>query len=108
MTMTRDPGDERRDKATSGPTPAADASTRSANAWEDIRKLDLVEHVAELEATGLTVVEPEKVAAPGFALRLRDAILRVGEQRSGSRIDLDDAREPGEGSFGDVFGLQLY
>src|SRR2546423_3021825 len=96
------------DRAASARTPAADASARSGEAWDEIRKLDLVEHIAELEATGLTVVEPDKAAPPGFALRLRDAILRVGEQRSGSPLDLDGAYEPGRGAFGDVFGLQLY
>jgi hypothetical protein len=89
-------------------TPAADASARALDAWDLIRKLDLVENVAELDATGLTVVEPEKAAEPGFAERLRDATLAVGERRSGLRLDLGAADQPGHGAFGDVFGLQLY
>jgi hypothetical protein len=102
--------DERGDRYAARPSlsVAADASARSADAWDEIRKLDLVENIAELEATGLTVVEPEKAAAPGFALRLRDAIVRVGEQRSGAPLDVDAAHDPGRGAFGDVFGLQLY
>jgi ectoine hydroxylase-related dioxygenase (phytanoyl-CoA dioxygenase family) len=89
-------------------TVAADASARSIEVEDEIRKLDLVENIAELELSGLTVVEPEKAAPPGFADRLRAAIVRVGEERSGTTIDLDGAALPGQGAFGDVFGLQLY
>jgi hypothetical protein len=87
---------------------AVDVAARSGEAWDEIRKLELEGNIAELEATGLTVVEPERAAPPGFADRLRDALVRVGEERSGARLDLDAAHEPGRGAFGDVFGLQLY
>jgi len=89
-------------------TSAADAAERATEAWDEIVKLGLERHVAELEATGLTVVEPELAAAPGFADRLRAAIVRVGEERGAGRLDLDGANEAGRGAFGDVFGLQLY
>jgi hypothetical protein len=87
---------------------AVDVATRAGAAWDEIRKLELEGNIAELEAMGLTVVEPERAANPGFAERLRDAVMRVGEERSGARLDLDAAHEPGRGAFGDVFGLQLY
>jgi hypothetical protein len=106
--MTDEGPDAGRYAASPPRTPALDASTRSIEAWDEIRKLDLVENVAELEATGLTVVDPDKAAGPGFALRLRDAIVRVGERRGGAPLDLDAADHPGRGAFGDVFGLQLY
>ncbi len=89
-------------------TPAADASKLALDAWDTIRALDLAGNIAELDATGLTIVEPEKAARAGFADQLRDAVLRVGEQRSGRRLDRFAADDPGSGAFGDVFGLQLY
>ncbi len=53
----------------------------------EIRKYDLFEHVVELEAYGLTIVPPEKMhAGDGFIQRLRDAIVRVCEQRNGMEI----------------------
>jgi ectoine hydroxylase-related dioxygenase (phytanoyl-CoA dioxygenase family) len=91
-----------------GASVAVDVAARVGEAWDEIRKLELDRTIAELEAVGLTVVEPERAAAPGFAERLRDAIVRVGEERSGTRLDLDAAHEAGRGAFGDVFGLQLY
>jgi hypothetical protein len=96
---------ERPDGAGPSRTAAADASTRSIEAWETIRKLDLVENIAELEATGLTVVEPEKVADPGFAARLRGD-RAVGEQRSCAARSTR-RRGPGRERLRRVFGLQL-
>jgi hypothetical protein len=98
----------RTDSAARPRTPAVDVAERSGEAWDEIVKLGLEGKIGELEATGLTVVEPERAAAPGFADRLRAAIVRVGEQRGGGCLDLDGAYEPGRGAFGDVFGLQLY
>ena len=96
------------DRAPGRRSVAVDVAARAGEAWDDIRKLELEPNIAELEAVGLTVVEPERAADPGFAERLRDAIVRVGEERSGARLDLDAAHVPGRGAFGDVFGLQLY
>ena len=54
------------------------------NLMAEIKKYDLFEHVAELEAYGLTIVPPEKMqASDGFIDRLRDAIVRACEQRNG-------------------------
>jgi hypothetical protein len=47
----------------------------------EIRSLGLEKNVLELEANGYTVVDPERVAPPGFAERLRTAILSVMERR---------------------------
>jgi hypothetical protein len=76
--------------------------------WDEITRLGLENHVAELETRGLTVIPPAKVGAPGLAERLREAILGVAEKRTGARPDLDHATEAGQGKFGEVFGLQLY
>jgi hypothetical protein len=64
------------------------------NAYPDADKLmaeiaqyDLMEHVVELEAYGMTVVPPEKMqSSSGFIERLRDAILRTCEERNDIKI----------------------
>ena len=44
---------------------------------------DLLQHVVELEAYGMTVVPPEKMNwKPGFTERLREAIIRTCEKRN--------------------------
>lgn len=66
----------------------------------------LFEHVAELEAYGMTVVPPEKLGtSPGFIERLRDAILRTCEKRTGvGPLDhrADDAKAPPRGNSWDL------
>ncbi len=48
-----------------------------------MEEFDLLLHVVELEAYGMTVVPPEKLAlAPGFVERLRDAIIAASEKRN--------------------------
>lgn len=60
------------------------ASPHADAIMEDIRRYDLFENVAELEAYGVTVVTPDKThAAAGFHERLRDAMLGVCERRNG-------------------------
>jgi Phytanoyl-CoA dioxygenase (PhyH) len=55
-----------------------------------MRELDeygLFKHVVELEAYGMTVVPPATLrSAPGFAARLRGAIIRTCEKRNGITI----------------------
>ena len=64
-----------------GAAPNLDPLMRDLAAW------DLFGHVAELEAYGVTVVPPEKMrASEGFVDRLRDAIIRTFETRTGARI----------------------
>jgi ectoine hydroxylase-related dioxygenase (phytanoyl-CoA dioxygenase family) len=48
----------------------------------DVRELDLESNVAALDASGFTVVEPERVAPPGFVDRVRDALLAVARSRN--------------------------
>ena len=58
------------------------------NLMEAIKQYDLFEHVAELEAYGLTIVPAEKMqTSEGFVERLRDAILRVCAKRNGVEFD---------------------
>jgi ectoine hydroxylase-related dioxygenase (phytanoyl-CoA dioxygenase family) len=57
------------------------------NLMGDIKKYDLAEHIVELEAYGMTVVPPEKMqSSEGFIERLRNAIVRVCEERNGLEI----------------------
>ena len=81
--------------------PDADALMR------DLARFDLFEHVAELEAYGLTVVPPEKMgAADGFIDRLRDAIIRVCERRNGIEIgDWRSAAPPAKHTFRNSWDL---
>ena len=64
-------------------------SADMAQVWREVRTLGLENHVAELEATGYTVVPPEKVAPPEFVNRLRVALARVTKRRLGGDV-LDD------------------
>src|SRR5439155_13058558 len=92
----------------SAPARGRPGSERAVEIWEEISRLDLRDNIAELEAKGLTVVPPEKVGPPEFAGRLRDAILRIAEDRSGEALDLTGASESGSSVFGQAFGLQMF
>ncbi len=59
-----------------------------ASAWEEIRRLRLDAHVADLDAHGYTVIAPEVACPDGLAERLLEAALNVGERRNGVRPDL--------------------
>ena len=55
----------------------------------EIRRLDLTEAVAQLEADGLAIVPPELVGLePGFVDAVLERVLDVMEQRTGVRPDL--------------------
>ena len=46
-------------------------------------------NIAELDADGLTVIAPDKVAPPEFIIRLREAVLRLATERSGIEPDIE-------------------
>ena len=57
---------------------------------EAIKKYDLAKHVEELDEVGLTVVPQSTLGlANEWFEQLRDAILRIGELRTGAAFDLD-------------------
>lgn len=58
-----------------------------AEIWQEIERLDLVRHVAELDAFGYTIIPPERAAPAGFAERLLAAVLDCAEERWGVRLD---------------------
>ena len=51
--------------------------------YRELRQLGLLEHVAELEAFGFTVLPPEVVGPPEQHQAIRDALLRVACRRKG-------------------------
>jgi hypothetical protein len=74
--------------------------------WREIERLGLAEHVAELEGRGLAVIPPDKVADRAFTERLRDAIVRVAERRTGEVIDVAGTTEAAYAAGG--FGRQVF
>ena len=53
----------------------------------DLKAFDLFEHAVELEAYGMTVIPPEKMhSSDDFVARLRNAIIRVCEERNDVEI----------------------
>lgn len=75
-------------------------SREFADIWEEIRRLGLESHVAELDAVGYTVIPPEKVASPEFLERLRRAIKDAIKRRGGGNLDFHIEKPPGW--FGDA------
>src|SRR4051794_15848916 len=65
-------------------------ATRDLNdLFRQLRDLDLLDNVAELDAYGFTIVPPEKTGAGDLTTRLRATLLDVAEQRTGSRPDIE-------------------
>jgi ectoine hydroxylase-related dioxygenase (phytanoyl-CoA dioxygenase family) len=57
--------------------------------WDELRRLDLLENVAELHALGLTVVEPDKTHAGDLTDRILARCVDLIEERTGTRPDLE-------------------
>lgn len=60
--------------------------------FAEIDRLGLRAAIGELESKGYAVIPPEIAAPPGFAERLREAVLDVSEQASGVAPDLVGGR----------------
>lgn len=52
--------------------------------YRELKQLDLLENVAELDAFGFTVVAPDKVGPPEFHAKIKQALLSVLEGRFGA------------------------
>lgn len=61
-----------------------------------IRSLGLGDYVLELDSQGYTVIPPDRVGSPEFIERIRSAVLRVAEERTGVPHALDKAGNPGQ------------
>lgn len=74
-----------------------------AETYRRARDFDLEPNIAELEAFGFTVIEPDKTGAPpGFADRLLEAVTRVARREDESAVDLNKhADKP-------AYGRQLF
>jgi hypothetical protein len=79
-----------------------------AAVWEEIERLDLAGHVAEIDARGYTVIPPEKVAPAAFTERMRKVLLDVVERRTGRRPNVEGATEQGGTPFGYMAAYLLF
>ena len=71
--------------------PAVEATAEGLDSvLEEIRELQLEPNAAQLDAKGLTVLPPEQVAPREFTVRLRDAVLKLAERRTGIRPDFEN------------------
>ena len=69
--------------------PAVDAIADDLDtALKDIKALGLGARMAELDSFGLTVVPPRQAGSPGMVRRVREAVLRLAERRSGVKPDV--------------------
>ena len=68
--------------------PSWPATDNLEQVWAAVEEHGLAPHVAELDVKGFTVVPPELVGPPDVVDRLLDAVLAVGEQRTGVRADV--------------------
>lgn len=73
--------------------------------YRQARELGIETNIAELEAFGFTVIDPDRTGAPaGFAERLLDRVMAIGAQEDALAVELnkhDDAAKP-------AFGRQLF
>ncbi|MDE0349416.1 MAG: hypothetical protein OXM56_06895, partial [Gammaproteobacteria bacterium] len=58
-------------------------------AYKTIRERGLEKNLEELEAYGLTVLTPEQIGNPKIVERAREAVLRIAEERTGVRHDIE-------------------
>ena len=61
-----------------------------------IAELGLGEYIEVVDAQGFAVIPPEKVAPPEFIERIRSAVLRVAEERTGEKFALDKNASSGK------------
>lgn len=65
--------------------------------YRELKKLDLLEHLAELEAFGYTVLPPEKVGSTEQLEATREVVLRIASERKGcTTAELEDVYSDGQ------------
>jgi ectoine hydroxylase-related dioxygenase (phytanoyl-CoA dioxygenase family) len=57
--------------------------------WEQVERLGLFRHIAELEVKGYTIIPPEKIGPPEFIAELRERLFDVVERRTGTRPNVE-------------------
>ena len=80
------------------------AAPELSTTFRDARALGLESNIAELEAFGFTVVEPDKAAPKAFFDRMLDAVNEVSEQEDAARVSM--ANRPQEER--PVYGRALF
>lgn len=90
--------------------PFVEESWRVGNLYPELRALGLEKEIFDLATVGYAVVPPEKLAPASYVQALRDAVLRVAEQRSGVRPDVETGATHGEAShpLGQFMRLVLF
>lgn len=83
------------------------ATGRFNERFQRIRDLGLESHLAELEAYGFTIVEPDLVAPLEQTERIRDAMLSVAEERTGVKHELDKPGDRGTYAAEPLHGEQF-
>jgi len=68
---------------------------RINSTFNKIRELGLESNMHELNSYGFTIVPPEKVAGREFLERIRDTVLRLCEERTGHKFEVDKNGEIG-------------
>ena len=58
--------------------------------YQKIKELELEPHIVDLDAYGFTVIPPEKVAPLDFLERIRETVLRIAAERTGSELAIDE------------------
>ena len=75
--------------------PARSAADFAADHWAELSRLDLLGNIAELEANGLTVIPPAKVASDDFISRRAMPSCGSPRMRTGEHVDVEGATDPG-------------
>jgi hypothetical protein len=64
------------------------ATAELGEVYRTARKLGLESNLAELEAFGFTIVEPDKAAPPGFGARMLEAVLELEAREAPDTVDM--------------------
>ena len=68
--------------------PYLDQKRRVTIQYEELKRLGLQSHIADLAMYGYTVVPPQKVMPKRYIKKLHDAVLKVSEARTGVKPDV--------------------
>jgi len=95
------------DFSSAAPIKSVSMNKAVTDLWNEIERLDLTRHIAELEIKGYTVVPPEKVAPPGYVDKLLDRALALIERRTGARLSADMTEKEMPEGFKNAFGWPM-
>ena len=64
-------------------------ATTMPSTYQVLRERGLIKNLEELDAYGLTVITPEQIGEPDLLEQCREAVLRIAEERTGVKHDLE-------------------